>query len=184
MRYGQIAALLHTLLVLQHSIGGITMSTSEEDRASLLPLSAVAYIKGSAAYPNIGGTVRFVQTLRGVMVHADISGLPATATGFFGFHIHEKKCGRGQGPSPFADAGGHYNPGNAAHPRHAGDLPNLLATNSGDARLSVLSDRFTLPQIIGRSVMIHRDPDDYRSQPAGMSGDRIACGDIALFGRG
>lgn len=161
-----------------------TMSTYEEDRASLLPMTAVAQVRGSAAYPAIQGTVRFVQTLRGVMVHADISGLPATPTRFFGFHVHERPCGSRQGTSPFEAAGGHYNPGNVNHPMHAGDLPNLLATNAGDARLSVLSDRFTVPQIIGRSVMIHLDPDDYRSQPAGMSGGRIACGDILFFGHG
>jgi Cu-Zn family superoxide dismutase len=160
------------------------MSTFDEDRSALLPLSAVADIRGSVAYPSIRGTVRFVQNPRGVMIHADITGLPITETGFFGFHIHERRCGSSQRPTPFSDAGAHFNPGNLRHPRHAGDLPVLMETREGSARLSVLTDRFNLPQVIGRSVVIHLQPDDFRTNPAGMSGARIACGDILLFGRG
>ena len=154
------------------------MSTFNDDQSRLISLTAIANVRGSAAFPNIRGTVRFVQSFRGVMVHADIIGLPQTAMGFFGFHLHEKRCGSPLAPTPFSESGGHYNPGNLSHPRHAGDFPNLLETAEGNARLSFLTDRFNVLEIIGRSVVIHLEPDDYRSQPAGMSGNRIACGVI------
>lgn len=106
---------------------------------------------------------------------AHVSGLPPNNTGFYGFHIHETgSCAR----PDFSDSGGHYNPGNMEHPMHAGDFPMLLATRSGNAWLSFITSRFTVKDIVGRSVIIHGMRDDYTSQPAGDSGKRIGCGII------
>lgn len=139
--------------------------------------SAAAMLKGSAVYPELKGTVRFFETNGGVLVIADVEGLPMQAEcgGVFGFHIHE---GMGCGGDDFAETMGHYNPANCAHPYHAGDLPPLFHTKQGNAWMAVLTDRFTLQEIIGRTVVIHQNPDDFMSQPAGNSGRKIACGVI------
>lgn len=140
---------------------------------SSLP-NATAYIKGSDMAPNLSGEVKFYQKNDHVLIIADICGLPQTDTGFFGFHIHEgDKCAG----KDFADTKGHYNPTNEPHPRHAGDLPVLLRCGGG-AYFSVITDRFTVNDIIGKTVVIHDMPDDFTSQPAGNSGTKIACGVI------
>lgn len=132
------------------------------------PMTALARISANT----VRGTVRFLQRRDGVLITAEITGLPQT--GFFGFHIHEgKSCG---GPK-FSETGSHYNPQNTAHPEHAGDLPPLLSAG-GKAYLSVLTNRFSLAQVMGRTVVIHSEPDDFTTQPAGNSGEKIACGVI------
>lgn len=138
--------------------------------------SAVAVLWGSALYPELKGEVRFFQMDAGVIVIADISGLPNqdACGGVFGFHIHE---GMGCGGDDFAETKGHFNPSNCAHPYHAGDLPPLFS-NDGHAWMAVLTNRFSLAEIIGRTVVIHVKPDDFTTQPAGNSGMKIACGVI------
>ena len=69
---------------------------------------------------------------------------------------------------------GHLNPGDCPHPHHAGDLPPLFGC-AGRALLAVYTDRFRVPEILGRTVVIHSGPDDFTSQPAGNSGSKIAC---------
>ena len=76
-----------------------------------------------------------------------------------------------------AQADGHYNPTNAMHPQHAGDMPSLLA-NDGNAFLIFYTDRFHPEDVIGRAVIIHAHPDDMTTQPSGNSGAMIACGEI------
>lgn len=63
------------------------------------------------------------------------------------------------------------------HPYHAGDLPPLFSAN-GNAVLEVLTDRFNIHQIIGKTIIIHRNPDDFTTQPSGNAGEKIACGVI------
>ena len=84
-------------------------------------LFAAAQIRGSDEYPNINGLVKFQQTPRGVLVTADICGLPKTEScyGVFAFHIHDGNCCSGNETDPFADAGMHYNPCDAQNPYHA-----------------------------------------------------------------
>ncbi len=135
---------------------------------------AIAYISGGDSDPKIRGTVRFFQRPDGVLIAADISGLPDSETGFFAFHIHEGGNCREVG---FPNTGSHYNPDNREHPNHAGDLPPLLSAN-GRALLAVLTNRFTVNDIIGRTVVIHSNPDDFTTQPSGNSGTKIACGVI------
>lgn len=110
----------------------------------------------------------------GVLVVAQIRGLPETKTGFFGFHIHE---GKDCGGEAFSQTAGHYHTAVNAHPLHAGDLPPLMYA-AGKAFLSVVTDRICVEDAIGRTVVIHSDPDDFTSQPAGNAGKKIACGRI------
>lgn len=145
---------------------------------------AMAVINGSAEFPDINGTVTFVQKKNGVLVTASINGLPQggneCSDKIFGFHIHEGKSCTGNEQDPFADAKAHYNPNGCLHPFHAGDLPPLFE-NNGYAYLSVLTNRFSLPEIIGRAVIIHDMPDNFTTQPSGDSGMKIACGIISAF---
>ena len=136
---------------------------------------AVAWIVGREEVPQLSGRARFYQESGCVLIIVEISGLPKPSrTGFFGFHIHQ---GRECSGEDFSGTGGHYNPFEQMHPEHAGDLPPLLWCK-GNAYLSVRTDRFSVNEIIGRTVVIHSDPDDFLTQPAGNAGKRIACGVI------
>lgn len=136
---------------------------------------AVAYVRGGTAAPNINGQVRFYQEPGSVLVVADVAGLPQNSeTGFFGFHIHEGNSCTG---ADFPQTGSHYNPEEADHPGHAGDLPPLMI-QQGRAYLAVRTDRFRVQDILGRTVVLHSNPDDFRTQPAGNAGSKIACGVI------
>lgn len=135
---------------------------------------AVAQITGEVDTPRLSGCVQFYQENGCVLIMVKISGLPKSETGFFGFHVHQGNACTG---ADFSGTGSHYNPVERAHPEHAGDLPPLLRCN-GSAYLSVRTDRFSVKEIIGRTVVIHSDPDDFHSQPAGNAGKKIACGVI------
>lgn len=137
--------------------------------------SAAAVIRGSSEASQLVGNVWFTDTAQGVRVDAQVSGLPPGASGFYGFHIHAAGDCTGNN---FSNAMGHYDPGGQQHPLHAGDLPSLISTETGDAWLSFVTTRFVVKEIIGKSVIIHADRDDFTSQPAGDSGKRIGCGVI------
>lgn len=139
---------------------------------------AMAKISGSREYGTINGKVDFYDTYGGTIVIVQIQGIPKElGNGFFGFHIHEGGSCTGNMDNPFADAGQHYNPENKPHPEHAGDLPPLLGSN-GNAWMMVYTDRFYPEDVIGKAVIIHSKPDDFRTQPSGDSGEKIACGEI------
>ncbi len=146
------------------------------------PLRATAQLQptkgnktfGEATFEQVGDKVRvivFVQGLKPGQEH--------------GFHIHEAgDCSSGDGMS----AKGHFDPHGKPHghptagERHAGDLPSLKAAKNGRAKLDVMADIITVgpgpASIIGRGLIIHADPDDYKTQPTGNAGARIACGVI------
>ncbi|MBQ7288338.1 MAG: superoxide dismutase family protein [Clostridia bacterium] len=136
--------------------------------------SAIAYIKGGNEALQLSGEIKFYQKKDHVLIVANVSGLPQSDTGFFGFHIHEGNSCSGE---DFADTKSHYNPANAPHPHHAGDLPPLMYSNGG-AYFAVTTDRFSVMDILGRTVVIHNMPDDFTSQPAGNAGTKIGCGVI------
>ena len=130
------------------------------------------------------GTVMFHTTANGVFVHARVSGLKPGQE--HGFHIHEKgDCSSGDGMS----TGGHFNPGGKphAHPsatdRHTGDLPSLQADAQGKADLRIAvqgpSIGSGVTDIVGKGLIVHAMPDDYKTQPTGNAGARIACAVIA-----
>ena len=133
---------------------------------------AVARITGGVEAPQLSGCVEFYQKNGCVLVVARILGLPKESeTGFFGFHIHQ---GRNCSGAEFSGTEGHYNPMGWAHSEHAGDLPPLIRCR-GNAYLSFSTDQFCVNEIIGRTVVIHSDPDDFHTQPAGNAGRKIAC---------
>jgi len=122
-----------------------------------------------------------------VMVMAVAKGL---APGPHGFHVHAgTSCSptpatNGTAAVPGGAAGGHFNPTNASHGAHAGDLGNLVAGVDGRAGLVAFTDKLSLDPadpayIMGRAVVVHRDIDDGVSQPAGNAGPRVLCGVIA-----
>ena len=141
--------------------------------------AAEALIRGGASYPGLSGAVSFTPTAAGVLVMADLEGLPTAAgacsSGIFALHIHE---GSDCGGEAFSDAGGHWNPAGCPHPYHAGDLPPVFATASGRGFLAVLTDRFSLPEVVGHTVILHGHLDDFTTQPSGGAGEKIACGVI------
>ena len=156
------------------------------DHASFLSLmmrrpQAFARLEGSNAYPGLNGEVYFYQTNTGVLVVTQVEGLP-TSTDLcrqpvFAYHIHEGDSCGGNETDPFAGAMSHYNPNQCPHPYHAGDMPPLFGCN-GSAFSAFITDRFSVGEVIGKTVIIHSAPDDFTTQPSGNSGMKIACGVI------
>ena len=142
---------------------------------------ALARIKGSEEYKDITGTVWFYESPVGVLTVADIKGLPTQngtcKGGVFGFHIHGGASCESKGEEDFDQTEGHYDPEDCEHPHHAGDMPPLFE-NNGSAFLAFTSNRFSIDEIIGRTVVIHSGSDDFVTQPAGNAGKKIACGEI------
>ncbi|MEW6424895.1 MAG: superoxide dismutase family protein [Bacillota bacterium] len=147
---------------------------------------AVVIVKGGPLRPQIKGIVQFFEVPGGTWVCAEINGLPPyrPATnekdpiGPHGFHIHEiGNCQVGNPQNPFQAAGEHWNPTSQPHGNHAGDFP-VLFSNRGYAKMCFFTNAFKPREVIGKSVIIHQNPDDYRTQPAGNSGKRLACGVI------
>ena len=128
------------------------------------------------------GAVTFVQSGDKVKVSGVVTGLKANTE--HGFHVHEKgDCSSGDGMS----AGGHFNPHAKMHAapatpdRHAGDMPMLVADATGVATLTAELDVITIggaTDIVGKGLIVHKDPDDFKTQPTGNSGARLACGVI------
>ncbi len=143
--------------------------------------SAQAEIYGSKAYPKIKGYAKFTATEKGTLVTIAVSGLPYSGekceVPFFALHIHGGGSCSGNANDSFADAGTHYNPDNCPHPAHPGDLPPLISVK-GNAAMSFFTDNFTPEEIIGKTIIIHSEPDDFTTQPAGNPGMKIACGEI------
>jgi Cu-Zn family superoxide dismutase len=124
------------------------------------------------------GTAFLEQQPDGVVrLRVEIEGLTA---GEHGFHVHQV----GRCETPFQSAGAHFNPSNRKHGAqnpegpHAGDLPNLRAADATVTRLETLLRDVTLESLLdadGSALIIHAKPDDYKTDPSGNSGDRIAC---------
>ena len=136
---------------------------------------AYAEISGNSEYPEINGLISFIQYPYYVKVSLVLANIPKDR--FLGFHIHEGTTCSGNSEDEFADAKTHYNPDNLDHPDHAGDLPSIYSYD-GKARMTYITDKFLVKDIIGKTVILHENPDDFRSQPAGDAGDKIACGEI------
>ena len=134
-------------------------------------LEAMAVLKGKG---KLWGTVKFYSVPGGTLLAAEVTGLPENGSGFFAIHIHEGGSCEGEG---FSGSKGHYDPEGEKHPMHAGDLPVLL-NMGGRAFLAVETDRFFVEDVIGRTAVLHGGTDDFRSQPSGNAGEKIACGVI------
>lgn len=140
---------------------------------------ATAQLKPTAGN-STSGSVRFVQSGSKVLITGEVRGLKPGAV--HGFHVHEKgDCSSPDGMS----TGGHFNPTGKPHGQHdagahhAGDLPSLQADAAGVAKFSIESTAISVgtgvTDIVGRGLIVHRDPDDYKTQPTGNSGPRLAC---------
>jgi Cu-Zn family superoxide dismutase len=161
--------------------------------ASALSLPAAAELARATLKDGSGkavGEVDLSQTPSGVLLRVSVKDL---SPGEHAFHIHEV----GRCEPPFASAGGHFNPGHYPHgylsgEGHAGDMPNLYVPQNGTLAVDVMNSKVTLekgkPNSLfgnnGTSIVIHAKADDYKSQPAGAAGDRIACGVILENGNG
>ncbi|MGH7279535.1 MAG: superoxide dismutase family protein [Candidatus Rokuibacteriota bacterium] len=150
--------------------------------------TATAELVGSDGAPV--GTATLTEVSDGVRIVMEVRSI---APGPHGVHIHD--VGRCDRPG-FTSAGGHFNPGSKEHgilnPKgaHAGDLPNVTVAADGTGRLETLTNRVTLgsgPTSIfdadGSALVVHAGPDDFRTDPTGNSGNRIACGAIVKGGR-
>lgn len=155
------------------------------------PLRATAALRDAAGM--VRGTARFVQVGSGVQVTVQVSGL---TPGQHGMHVHEfGRCTPGTDPATntivnFGGAGGHFDPGmskNHDAPStdnqhgHGGDTPMLRVGADGTGQTTFSSHNISLTGLNGvlnRSLVIHAQPDDYHTDPAGQSGARERCGVI------
>ncbi len=146
--------------------------------------TAYARITGGPLAPSLTGLATFRDVAGGTEVCVWVNGLPAykpaqggnPPVGPHGFHIHEiGNCTVGSPSNPFMTAGEHWKVGNQPHGNHNGDFP-VLFSNNGHARMCFFTNKFKVNDVIGKAVMIHENPDDYRTQPSGAAGRRLACG--------
>lgn len=158
-----------------------TNSTSALPAGDSAPGVMAAATLAPASGSKVMGTVTFVRDGAKTRVEAHVTGL---TPGAHGFHIHEKgDCSAADASS----AGGHFNPTGASHGgpedenRHVGDLGNLDADTTGAAHYSKTLDGIVFAgdaSIVGKSLIVHGGEDDFKSQPSGNAGDRVACGVI------
>jgi Cu-Zn family superoxide dismutase len=158
-------------------LGGVVAACLAAAAQSQTATATLAPTAGNTA----AGSVTFTQNGDKVTVNAKFTGL---APGGHGFHIHEK----GDCSAPDAmSAGGHFNPTGKPHgapdaDHHAGDMPMLQADASGNATLTADLKGIGIgsgpADIVGKAVIVHKDADDYNTQPTGNSGARVACGVI------
>ena len=169
MQLGQIAG-----------IAAILLAVSALPAAAQTATAALKNAEGKEV-----GSANLTQTPHGVLINVSVKGMPP---GEHAFHVHAVgKC-----EPPFTSAGGHFNPGGkkhgmlAAEGYHAGDMPNLHIPQSGDLTVEVVNANITLekgkPNSVfdadGSAIVIHAGSDDYKSDPAGDAGARVACGVI------
>ena len=199
--------LIHTSLFLASALALSACNKGAEPDAapadSITPPAATAPVADPAAPPEmakpiataqlqptkdstVAGTINFTLVDGQLRASGDISGLKPDSE--HGFHIHEKgDCSAPDGSS----AGGHFNPGSSEHGsisaamHHGGDMPNIKADAQGNAHIDGpvasnvnvgVGDGF---DIVGRGLIVHADPDDYKTQPTGNAGARLACAVIA-----
>ena len=151
--------------------------------APITPVTKATAVLSPTMGSTVVGLVTFTQVAGGVRVVADVTGL---APGKHGFHVHENgDCSA----TDASTAGGHFNPHHSAHgapssaDRHAGDLGNLEADDAGKAHYERVDKDMTLngnDSLVGHSVIVHANADDFKTQPAGNAGARLACGVIAV----
>ena len=154
---------------------GISTGPSKQASAIINPSS------GS----EVSGTATFTQTGQNVMVRIEVENV---SPGEHGVHIHEYgDCSAPDGKS----AGGHWNPTNVAHGKwgegefHLGDIGNIMVGEDGTGSIELATDLWEIGtgsdiDVVGKSIIVHADPDDFVSQPSGNAGARIGCGVIEL----
>jgi Cu-Zn family superoxide dismutase len=184
---------ISTVLLLASPAASLTQAQELPDDSILEPSRAIAILRD--AQGNFVGTVLLTETEAGVRIQAMIQNFDAAVMGNqrgqHGFHIHE--VGECEAPD-FTSAGGHFNPTGEGHGffdpdgTHAGDLINLWIEADGSGDYDVTTDLINLGEgdrnifdEDGSSFILHQQPDDYQTDPAGNSGDRLACGVILPY---
>ncbi len=154
---------------------GISTGTSKQ---------AIAIINPSSG-SGVSGTAIFTQIGQKVMVRIEVENI---SPGEHGVHIHEYgDCSAPDGKS----AGGHWNPTNVAHGKwgevefHLGDIGNIMVGEDGTGSMELVTDLWEIGtgsdvDVVGKSIIVHADPDDFVSQPSGNAGARIGCGVIEI----
>ena len=187
---------LHPLMMVALAGSALLAGCSSTPKPVAAPAAPVVAVKSTAQLAEanvapasaslVSGRLALVPTADGVHITGTIGGLPKGLPA--AFHVHE----RGDCSAVDAStAGGHFNPGNQPHGRagagahHAGDIDNLSANAEGVANVDVHLHGVSLggggvTDIAGRAVVVHAQGDDYRSQPAGNAGARVACGVIKV----
>jgi len=163
---------------------GRSSATANPDSFDESPTAQVANAALQDKDGKVVGLVSFRETRLGVRIDVKVNGLPA---GKHGIHIHEMgKCD----PPDFMSSGGHFNINGQQHGvpgaimAHAGEIPNLEVNDKGIGTALFYSPQVTLNRAAsngltfgnGTAVIVHAQEDDYKSQPSGNSGARIACG--------
>jgi Cu-Zn family superoxide dismutase len=169
-----------SMTMISTALAGLLVAAASAPAWAQAAAPAVAKAHLQVATPGVGeGDVTFEEMGDGLMMHMVASGLAPGST--HGFHVHDK--GVCTGPD-FMSAGGHFNPTAHMHggpdaERHAGDMPNVVADASGKVDQRVMLHGSMLrgaEGVIGHAVVLHAAPDDYKTQPTGNSGARLACG--------
>ena len=184
----------HLMLIGALLVSAVAPACAQEvedgENASVRPSDGADTVdaeRASAGYDIVGtegdviGRVDLIDGAGGVLLKAEMEGLDP---GEHGFHLHET----GLCEPPFTSAGGHYNPTDRAHGLlseggpHAGDLPNLVVSEDASvAGVHAFADGISVAELQegdGSALVIHAGPDDYRTDPAGAAGDRVACAAI------
>lgn len=160
----------------------LTACSSRDDKEKKLTEESQAVKMGnaqmhSATMKSVNGSVSFEEKEGSLIIKTDLIGLKPNAK--LGFHIHEN--GVCEGPD-YKTAGDHWNPtqmkhGNpTSHEKHKGDMGNLQTDKNGVSQMTITLADTTLEEVMGKAVLIHAAPDDFKTQPSGNSGARIACG--------
>ena len=164
----------------------VATSTEPQTTASAETVAVAAVQLSPTQGHTANGGLKITAAGTGVKISGMVQGLPPDSE--FGFHFHEK----GDCSAPDAtSAGAHFNPTNQEHghpqsePHHAGDMLNVRSDAQGVAEVSIDNPDVSLAtgqpnDIVGRALVLHAKPDDYKTQPSGNSGDRIACGVVAI----
>ena len=178
MRFGLGAVALGALLAGCSHGGATSMGRIRDVPPKMMVTSDVIAPSG-----DVLGKATLSQESEGTRVHLELRGLPA---GSYGVHLHS--VGKCEAPG-FTTAGGHFNPGMKQHGsmnpagEHAGDLPNIVFGDDSRATLDALQNGLRLADgptplldADGAAIVVHAGPDDYKTDPSGASGARIACG--------
>lgn len=131
-----------------------------------------ANILGNNIAPDLKGVMFLFPYNNGTIVEIEVINMPKDESHPYALHIHEgSSCDNGN----FDSAKGHYNPTNELHPMHSGDLPPLFS-NDGYSYMRLFTNKFTPEEVVGKTVIIHNGSDDFKTQPSGDSGAKMACG--------
>lgn len=166
--------------------GGAAGNAPAAANAPVAPRSSATASLTSAPGHSVKGNLTLTNEGTAVTIRGEVTGLEPGKE--HGFHVHEN----GQCNAPdFQSAGEHFNPTKDQHgdpksnARHLGDIPNLKADKDGRATIDISLKGATLVdkdggpnEILGKALIVHAMPDDYKTQPSGGSGARIACGVI------